>query len=191
MKKLSLFLTLLAVALFAQAQTIQQTYHFSQPIVSEHDGYHQIGLKGCLPLGQIGEPMLPWQSVSLMLPQGQEATSINVEYFDFVELEGSYNLYPYQRPRPVSNEKEIPFAKNEVIYRSGNVYPIFVQTFIAKSRFATDDEICEYMNRIGFRQMNKDGYFENDMYILSDIKPKNVLCLDGDMYVIDAEITRK
>ena len=123
MKKLSLFLTLLAVALFAQAQTIQQTYHFSQPIVSEHDGYHQIGLKGCLPLGQIGEPMLPWQSVSLMLPQGQEATSINVEYFDFVELEGSYNLYPYQRPRPVSNEKEIPFAKNEVIYRSGNVYP--------------------------------------------------------------------
>ena len=123
MKKLSLFLTLLAVALFAQAQTIQQTYHFSQPIVSEHDGYHQIGLKGCLPLGQIGEPMLPWQSVSLMLPQGQEATSINVEYFDFVELEGSYNLYPYQRPRPVSNEKEIPFAKNEVLYRSGNVYP--------------------------------------------------------------------
>ena len=74
---------------------------------------------------------------------------------------------------------------------SGNVYPIFVQTFIAKSRFATDDEICEYMNRIGFRQMNKDGYFENDIYILSDIKPKNVLYLEGDMYVIDAEIAPK
>ena len=47
------------------------------------------------------------------------------------------------------------------------------------------------MNRIGFKQMDEEGYFENDMYILSDIKPKNVLCLDGDMYVIDAEITRK
>ena len=43
----------------------------------------------------------------------------------------------------------------------------------------------------GFKQMDEEGYFENDMYILSDIKPKNVLCLDGDMYVIDAEITRK
>lgn len=74
---------------------------------------------------------------------------------------------------------------------SGNVYPIFVQPFISNSRFATDDEICEYMNRIGFKQMDEEGYFENDMYILSDIKPKNVLCIDGDMYVIDAEISRK
>ena len=74
---------------------------------------------------------------------------------------------------------------------SGNVYPIFVQTFISKSRFATDDEIREYMNRIGFKQMDEEGYFENDMYVLSDIKPKNVMFLDGDMYVIDAEITKK
>ena len=65
------------------------------------------------------------------------------------------------------------------------------QQNISNSRFATDDEIREYMNRIGFNQMDEEGYFENDMYILSDIKPKNVLCIDGDMYVIDAEISRK
>lgn len=74
---------------------------------------------------------------------------------------------------------------------SGNVYPIFVQPFVSNSRFATDDEIREYMGRIGFNQMNEEGYFENDMYILSDIKPKNVLYMDGDMYVIDAEILKK
>ena len=66
-----------------------------------------------------------------------------------------------------------------------------MQPFISNSRFATYDEIREYMNRIGFRQMDEEGYFENDMYILSDIKPKNVLCIDGEMYVIDAEITTK
>ena len=43
----------------------------------------------------------------------------------------------------------------------------------------------------GNMQMDEEGYFENDMYILSDIKPKNVLCIDGEMYVIDAEITTK
>lgn len=123
MKKLSLFLTLLAATLFAQAQTIEQIYHFSQPVVSERDGYQQIGLQDCLPAGIVGEPTLPWQSVSLILPQGQEAVSINVEFFDFVELEGNFNLYPYQQPRPVSNEEEIPFAKNETLYRSGNAYP--------------------------------------------------------------------
>ena len=97
MKKLSLFLTLLAATLFAQAQTIEQIYHFSQPVVSERDGYQQIGLQDCLPAGIVGEPTLPWQSVSLILPQGQEAVSINVEFFDFVELEGNFNLYPTKK----------------------------------------------------------------------------------------------
>ena len=123
MKKLQLILALLAATLFAQAQTIEQIYHYSQPIVSERDGYQQIGLQDCLPYGQVGEPTLPWQSVSLILPQGQEAVSIDVELSDFVELEGTFNLYPYQQPRPVSNEEEIPFAKNETLYRSGDTYP--------------------------------------------------------------------
>ena len=113
----------MAATLFAQAQTIQQTYHFGQPTVSERDGYQQIGLQGCLPYGSVGEPTLPWQSVSLILPQGQEAVSINVEFADFVELEGSFNLYPYQQPRPISSEKEIPFAKKESLYRSETAYP--------------------------------------------------------------------
>ena len=54
MKKPQLILALLAAALFAQAQTIEQTYHYSQPVVSERDGYQQIGLQGCLPMGQVG-----------------------------------------------------------------------------------------------------------------------------------------
>ena len=123
MKKLQLILALLAATLFTQAQTIEQIYHYNQPVVSERDGYQQIGLQDCLPLGQVGEPTLPWQSVSLILPQGQEAVSINVEFSDIVELEGTFNLYPYQQPRPISNEEEIPFAKNETLYRSGNAYP--------------------------------------------------------------------
>ena len=44
MKKLQLVLALLASVLFVQAQTIEQTYHYSQPVVSERDGYQQIGL---------------------------------------------------------------------------------------------------------------------------------------------------
>ena len=123
MKKLSFILVFLAGTLFAQAQTIEQTYHFGQPTVSERDGYQQIGFKGCLPNGIVGEPTLPWQNVSLMLPQGQEATTINVEFADFVELEGSFDLYPYQEPRAYSDEKEYPFTKNENLYRAENTYP--------------------------------------------------------------------
>lgn len=123
MKKPILILLLVAFGLFAQAQTIEHTYHFNQPTVSERDGYQQIGFQGCLPSGIVGNPTLPWQSVSLLLPQGQEAASIHVELSDFVELEGVFNLYPAQKPRPISSEEVIPFAKNEAVYRSAETYP--------------------------------------------------------------------
>ena len=114
---------MLAATMFAQAETIEHIYHFSQPTVSTQGEYQQIGFQGCLPSGMVGEPTLPWQSVSLLLPQGQEAVSMNVEFFDFVEMEGEYNLYPAQKPRPISSEEEIPFAKNEELYRSSEAYP--------------------------------------------------------------------
>ena len=123
MKRLILITVLLASAFFAQAETIEHIYHFGQPTVTERDGYQQIGFQGCLPSGIIGEPTLPWQNVSLLLPQGQEAVSIHVEYFDFVEMDGQFNLYPAQKPRPISSEEVIPFAKNEDLYRSAENYP--------------------------------------------------------------------
>ena len=123
MKKLTLILTFAFAMAYGHAQVIEQLYHYGQPIVTEHDGYQQLGFQGCLPKGQVGEPTIPWQSVSLILPQGQEAATLNVEYLDVVELEGSYNLYPYQQPRPLSYDKEIPFAKNETLYHSDTPYP--------------------------------------------------------------------
>ena len=124
MKRLNILIALITVTLMAQAQTIEQIYHFSQPIVSTQGEYQQIGFQDCLPNGIVGEPTLPWQSVSLLLPQGQEAVSIHVEFSDFVELEGCYNLYPAQKPRPISSEEVIPFAKNERLYRSDEAYPM-------------------------------------------------------------------
>lgn len=123
MKKLVLFFIVLFATAFAQAQTIEQIYHFGNPVVDTRDGYQQIQLEGCLPSGIVGEPTLPWQSVSLILPQGQEAASMTVEFLDYVEMEGTYKIYPYQKPRPYSNTDEIPFAKNEPLYRSKDAYP--------------------------------------------------------------------
>ena len=140
MKKPFLFLALMAATLLAQAETIEHIYHFSQPVVSTQGEYQQIGFQDCLPSGMVGEPTLPWQSVSLMLPQGQEAVSVQVEMMDFVEMEGSYNLYPAQKPRPISSEEVIPFAKNESLYRSNEAYPVRNQANVS----------THYLNGVAF-----------------------------------------
>ena len=73
-----------------------------------------------------------------------------------------------------------------------NVYPVFAQPFIPNARFATFEEIEQYMQLMDFKPMGEEGYFENEEYILSDIKPKNVLNANNNtIFVIDAEIKKK
>jgi hypothetical protein len=104
------------------AQVIEKTFYFSNPSFEKYQGYEQIKFDNCVQRGEVGEPSIPWHAVSLLLPQNTEARDIEIEYYDFVDVEGSHLLYPYQAPRPVSSTKEIPFAKNESIYGSKEVY---------------------------------------------------------------------
>ncbi len=114
---------MLACGLIASAQSITHTYHFDRPEVQQNGEYRTLSMERCLNTGTPGEPMLPWQSVSLMLPPNSEATAIHVTLSDFVELEGCYNLMPAQRPRPISDDSPLQFEKNEALYHSDDAYP--------------------------------------------------------------------
>lgn len=140
MKKLSLLLLLAVAAISVSAQVIEHTYHFGNPSSKNIDEYQILNFEGCRPTGDIGTPILPWQHVSLMLPQGMEAKSIRIEFADFVELDGKYNLYPVQPDRPISAEGPFEFMKNEESYRSAEPFPTRVSS----------DVKTHYLNGVGF-----------------------------------------
>ena len=128
------------VTLFASAQTIEKTYYFGEPSVARIQGYEQIQFTNCMQSALKGQPSLPWQSVSLMLPQGMEAVSIEVELSDFQTVEGSHSLYPYQSALTYSDPVRKQFEKDEALYASKSVYPAQ-----AYGNLST-----HYMNGIGF-----------------------------------------
>ena len=141
MKKLSLLLVFTLVAsVFATAQSVEMTYHFNNPTFTEIQGYEQLQLEGCMQSALAGQPSLPWKSVSLMLPQGQEAESIEVQLSDFIVLEGSHQLFPYQPSRRYSDPERHEFLKDEALYASRALYPSAVE-----GRLST-----QYMNGVGF-----------------------------------------
>ena len=140
MKKLSLMFVLLMLCGFIAAQTVEMNYSFNNPKVTSIRGYQQIQLEGCMQSAIAGQPCLPWQSVSLMLPQGQEAESIEVVLSDFHEIEGSHTLFPYQPSRAYSDTQSHPFVKDEAVYSSKSVYPSR-----AEGRLST-----QYLNGVGF-----------------------------------------
>lgn len=120
------FLTLVFAAILSTlsyAQTVQKTYYFDTPTVVKVNGYDVVQFDDTYNTGVTGEATLPYQMVSLLLPQNTDAQSVTVEYNDFVELEGIYELLPKQAARPLSSTEQMVFAKNESFYSSESVYP--------------------------------------------------------------------
>ncbi len=73
-----------------------------------------------------------------------------------------------------------------------NAYPVFAQPFVDGVRFATNQEISNYMQSRGFISEETDGVFSNGEIRLRDIKSKNVLATeDGQsIFVVDADVER-
>ena len=77
------------------------------------------------------------------------------------------------------------FAEN----RDGTVCAVLRQPFILSQREATQHEINEEMEQLGFRKEQDDGYYSNSEYDIFDAVPNNVLKGDdGHLYFIDTII---
>lgn len=124
MKKHLLLMTLMCfLSISLSAQVIEKTYYFDNPVIEKYQDYERIEFGKSMQRAADGYPVLPWQSVSLLLPQNTEAQDIEFEFSDFVEIEGTHQLYPYQPARPLSVTEEVEFVKDADIYNSTDVYP--------------------------------------------------------------------
>jgi len=74
-------------------------------------------------------------------------------------------------------------------FGNGNVYPVLKQQYVNSATEALDDEIETFMQSIGFRKNGK-GSFENGIYEVSDLFPRNVLKdKNGVLYIVDANVS--
>ncbi|MBQ8223172.1 MAG: T9SS type A sorting domain-containing protein [Bacteroidales bacterium] len=121
-KSLFIFFTFLVI-FSVDAQTIKKTYNFNNFNFRDVGDYTQIELDNSLQSALVGQPSLPWYSVSLLLPQNTEAEDIEVICSDYEEIPINRELFPYQSPRTYSDTREVKFRKDETIYNSKLEYP--------------------------------------------------------------------
>ena len=144
MKKSFIFLFLSLIYMTANAQVVEKIYNFEEPEIVTIDGYSQIQFQGSKQYADVGYPSLPYQAVSLLLPMGCEAGTVDIQLLDFKEIEGSYVLYPYQQAVPYSRPETFKFEKNDDIYASKGAYP---------SR-SHNDVTTHYLNGYSFAFVN-------------------------------------
>jgi len=122
MKKIALFL-LLVFIMFLQAEIIEKTYHFEDYKISQIDEYQIINFSNTMPSGKSGEPVLPYHSMSLLVPPGEVAESIEFIGENETQIPGNFNLYPKQYYQPISFGGSGKFVKNDELYARDAQYP--------------------------------------------------------------------
>lgn len=86
----------------------------------------------------------------------------------------------------------VPYQMIGFSYNSRQEFSaVLTQPYILAEREATEDEIAEYMEALGF-EMDYIDEFYNDQYEVFDAVPNNVLYgIDKDLYFIDTQIRLK
>ncbi|MCB5247536.1 MAG: C25 family cysteine peptidase [Candidatus Cloacimonetes bacterium] len=118
-----LFLALLLCALPLLA-TVSHPYALKAPQIDSSGEYTRIILPGALPVGEPGQPALPWIGTKLLLPPGTQASRISVERSEPVYHRLEKALEPIQPQYPLSLE-EAPetIQPDPAIYAADQAWP--------------------------------------------------------------------
>jgi len=123
-KLINLCFFFFALVLTAGIIEKEVTFNINDLAFSSLEGYDLVKLKGCKSTVEIGAPLLPRASFSLLIPQGSEVADIEVVSFDKEEIAGEYNIYPTQHPQPFTKDKVFPFVEpDKDIYTASFPYP--------------------------------------------------------------------
>lgn len=93
--------------------------------------YDMVKLKGCNQTGEIGAPSLPVKYLSFVLPASAEVENVQIKSSTTVNIPGTYNILPSQRPIPLSVNRRVQFIPPlKEVYDSYKLYPAKLVEYI-------------------------------------------------------------
>ena len=110
--------------------TMEYNYSFSAPIITESAGVHHVEIADTFTMSSVGNPILPYRALKILLPPEMTLSDITVEHGQEKYIEGSYHLDWAKQPRRLpgtdggNNIKEhAPTSRNENMYTSHLPFP--------------------------------------------------------------------
>jgi len=135
-----IFIFLFMFISILEADVIEKKYTFADYQIFNSRGYQTINFSNTLLKGNIGEPLLPYRAISLLLPSGQAVVSIEVIKDDLQAIPGKFKISPKQPARRYSGNVSDDFRLDKAVYSIDGIYPVV----------STGKVTTEYMNGFGF-----------------------------------------
>jgi hypothetical protein len=111
----------------AESYTLQYTLSFSEKDLSFEKllGYDLVTMKDCSYLRDLGKPMIPTKNIMIALPSGMKATNIRILSNKVESIQGTYTIFPAQRPLPVGTVQDpiLVIHPNRATYNQPIPYP--------------------------------------------------------------------
>lgn len=145
---------------------------FAKPVV-ERGEYDRVKVKSLRNLGNPGEPILPFKTLTILLPQGKTVQSIEVTGTQNYLL-GEYRVEHGQEPVPVGSKSKSMTLPDSAIYESANPFPgkMFTKASIQELRgyriLILNLYPVQYIPKAG-----KISYFES-MHVIVDTAPDTI-----------------
>ena len=103
---------------------ISLSFDFPDLRIGHSDSYDLIIMPELDDYGETGSPILPYKTIKILLPQGEEPIDIKVTPNHKTTLKGSYFIKPAQEFYPISFNGTVSFTlPNPAIYNSTSPYP--------------------------------------------------------------------
>ena len=97
-----------------------------------HDSVTMLGLPQH---GAPGEPVLPFKTVKVLIPQGKDVQSVDVTASNRKVLKGKFNVEYGKTPIPISSNTTFEDRPNQTIYGSANPFPGVLSSQMLKQHF--------------------------------------------------------
>jgi len=125
MKKLIfVIISFIMITAVLSATVINKEFTFNEPTIKKIDNYDRIIIEGLSYNYEPGHPEVPNLPIQMIIPAGEEAVKVEVSYKNTESITGTYNVYPRQRPYPLSYEGEVSFVEPaSEIYSKNEFYP--------------------------------------------------------------------
>ncbi len=103
----SLIILLLSISTIIGASIVKD-FRFSERDlkIERKDSYDLLEMANFIYPTDEGKPLIPFYSVLFLIPPGAEIKNVTIIDYEKVQIPGEYLVYPTQRPKPISQEKQ-------------------------------------------------------------------------------------
>jgi hypothetical protein len=168
----------------AANENIELSFDFLRLTFGKNRGYDTVVVSGLHNHGMPGEPILPFKTVKILLPEGKDVSSVNVTASDKVMLDGSFRVEPGQKSVPLIDGIDETETNKQISQESSK--PLPYNTVLKNKQDRTQPNQTIYSSSEPFPGKLYDGLgvqvFRGYRILIVNLYPVQYIPKTGEIY---------